>query len=137
MKSMELREAFDISGANRFYPEDVPEFQNKLETLERACIELDKKLLVTLAIALGLDDLNFFLHKTPQLKDKDIPNLDVFRTLYYPRVQDEIEPGTERCAKHTDYGTCTLLFQDQVGGLEVTVARSSINADLMQLLTFW
>jgi len=28
-------------------------------------------------------------------------------------------PGSIRCGEHADYGTITLLLQDDVGGLEV------------------
>ena len=32
-----------------------------------------------------------------------------------------------RCGEHSDYGSITLLFQDNVGGLEV---RESVHEDL-------
>ncbi len=32
---------------------------------------------------------------------------------------DALMPGLTRCADHFDYGTVTLLFQDDLGGLEV------------------
>ena len=48
-------------------------------------------------------------------------NLSVFRTLNYPPIEDEnIDSDIERCGQHTDYGTMTLLFQDDIGGLEVS-----------------
>ena len=28
-------------------------------------------------------------------------------------------PGVIRCGEHSDYGTVTFLFQDEMGGLEV------------------
>ena len=28
-------------------------------------------------------------------------------------------PGTTRCGEHSDYGSLTFLFQDDLGGLEV------------------
>jgi len=33
-------------------------------------------------------------------------------------------PNQLRCAEHSDYGACTLLFQDEVGGLEIKTKQS-------------
>ncbi|KAF0292882.1 2-oxoglutarate-dependent dioxygenase htyE [Amphibalanus amphitrite] len=45
------------------------------------------------------------------------------RVLNYPPVPEgAAEAGAVRCAAHTDYGSLTLLFQDQLGGLEVESA---------------
>jgi isopenicillin N synthase-like dioxygenase len=47
-------------------------------------------------------------------------NATTFRTLFYPSLADgAIKAGVERCGQHSDYGTFTLLFQDDIGGLEV------------------
>ena len=49
-------------------------------------------------------------------------NATTFRTLFYPSLADTaIKAGVERCGQHSDYGTFTLLFQDDIGGLEVTL----------------
>ena len=41
--------------------------------------------------------------------------------MYYPPLTDDSEIGTGvvRIRAHTDYETIILLFQDDVGGLEV------------------
>lgn len=50
----------------------------------------------------------------------DDKNRSIFRTLYYPSLEEEdVEPGIVRCGLHSDYGTITLLVQDDMGGLEV------------------
>ena len=48
-------------------------------------------------------------------------NPTTFRSLFYPKLTatDISEAGIERCGAHSDYGTVTLLFQDDMGGLEV------------------
>ncbi len=33
-----------------------------------------------------------------------------------------VKPGQVRCGEHSDYGTVTLLFQDDIGGLEVRIS---------------
>lgn len=48
-------------------------------------------------------------------------NMTTLRTLYYPALtDDDVKPGAVRCGAHSDYGTITLLFQDEMGGLEVS-----------------
>ena len=48
-------------------------------------------------------------------------NATTFRSLYYPSLDGiDIQAGVERCGQHSDYGTITLLFQDEIGGLEVS-----------------
>jgi isopenicillin N synthase-like dioxygenase len=41
------------------------------------------------------------------------------RLLHYPPLAVTPKPGQIRAGAHSDYGTLTLLFQDDVGGLEV------------------
>lgn len=41
------------------------------------------------------------------------------RLLHYPPLGAQPKPGQIRAGAHSDYGTLTLLFQDDVGGLEV------------------
>ena len=58
-------------------------------------------------------------------------NATTFRSLYYPSLADsDVQPGVVRCGAHSDYGTITLLLQDDNGGLEV----KSINNILSQYL---
>ena len=48
-------------------------------------------------------------------------NATTLRLLHYPSIKEEsiIKPGQIRCGEHTDYGSITLLFQDEMPGLEV------------------
>lgn len=119
--SKEFKETFDMHRNDRFYPEEeVPEFQKALETLEKACKDFDSKLIKLLAMSVKLD-VNVISNATKNLIDSSIPSLNTFRTLYYPMIPDDMEitDGVVRCGSHTDYGVISLLFQDDVGGLEV------------------
>jgi isopenicillin N synthase-like dioxygenase len=89
------------------------------------------------AIALGLDlDEMFF-------EDKINEQYHNFRLLSYPSVKTSLLPEGHRAGAHSggfsfrasqwernshtsfvDYGTLTLLFQDNVGGLEVENPRT-------------
>ncbi|KAK6309294.1 hypothetical protein J4Q44_G00207570, partial [Coregonus suidteri] len=47
-------------------------------------------------------------------------NGSALRSLYYPPVRsDRVKEGQLRCGEHTDYGSITLVFQSQVGDLQV------------------
>ncbi|KAL7630050.1 UNVERIFIED_CONTAM: hypothetical protein RMT77_019823 [Armadillidium vulgare] len=46
-------------------------------------------------------------------------DMSVLRLIHYPPIPFEIPENSVRCGEHTDYGTITILFQDNMGGLEV------------------
>lgn len=70
---------------------------------------------------LGLDK-DFFKKRHEYMYKAADKNRTIFRTLHYPSIGDaEVEPGLVRCGLHTDYGTITLLFQDDMGGLEASI----------------
>jgi isopenicillin N synthase-like dioxygenase len=81
---------------------------------------LNLRLMKLLAIGLGLDDDNFFVDRC----NEQHCNL---RLLHYPELQRETittmdettttDTTIVRGAIHTDYGSITLLSQDDIGGL--------------------
>ena len=47
-------------------------------------------------------------------------NGSTLRSLYYPPVdREQLKDGQLRCGEHSDYGSITLVFQGQAGGLQV------------------
>lgn len=48
------------------------------------------------------------------------------RLLHYPSIPaiELDKPGHSRISAHTDFGLCTLLFQDDIGGLEIDPFRT-------------
>ncbi|CAI6331432.1 unnamed protein product [Periconia digitata] len=122
---------------------ELPGFRDTLDEFYSQCLTLGLNVLKCLAMALDLGD-NFFENIT---KSAD-PQL---RLLHYPAIERKIveQQGHARIIPHTDFGLCTLLFQDQIGGLEVDPFHKGefkpalpvpgtvlINiADLMQRLT--
>ena len=49
------------------------------------------------------------------------------RILHYQAVTGEILEKQSRMSDHTDFGTFTMLIQDQVGGLQVNISYYLFN----------
>jgi isopenicillin N synthase-like dioxygenase len=133
--SLELREMFDVALADQAefskcpYPDnEVPGFKPAMRELIGETKNLIQILLKLIARALYLQDEDYFIPLHKNVEDSSIPNFTQLRTLFYPKVPEgfELKPGVVRCAEHTDYGTLTLLFQDSMGGLQVTSVNGKI-----------
>ncbi len=79
-----------------------------------ACTEVANRVLQAFALALQLP-CDFFATR----HDRQNHTL---RLLHYPPLQQPPKLGQVRAGEHSDYGSITLLFQDEVGGLEVQTA---------------
>lgn len=79
-----------------------------------SCTELANTVLQAYALALELPE-DFFITRHNQQNH-------TLRLLHYPSLQIPAKPGQVRAGEHSDYGSITLLFQDDVGGLEVQTA---------------
>ena len=126
-KSRDMKEAFDFrpnTDIAKRLSKQMPDLVDGVAELFEYCTELALKFLRLLAVALEIDTENYAeMHS--MMGDRKL-NGTAFRTLYYPEVKDDENDSTGNCQEqrrriheHTDYGTITLLFQDQVGGLEV------------------
>lgn len=93
--------------------DDFPGFRKTIDEFYGQCYSLGMSVLKCLAMAMDLGD-DFFDHITRQAD----PQL---RLLHYPAIEKKIveQEGHARIIPHTDFGLCTLLFQDNVGGLEI------------------
>ncbi|XP_012558816.1 uncharacterized protein LOC105845519 [Hydra vulgaris] len=85
----------------------------------KSCEQFTYLLLKLFALFLIPDDVDFFVSKH-HLSDAT-RNPTTLRLLYYPSLPDHscIASNQLRCGEHSDYGTITLLFQDNAGGLQV------------------
>ena len=59
-------------------------------------------------------------------------NVTKLRSIHYPPISKDIEEMIAlnksqivRCGEHSDYGTITFLYQDDMGGLEVRAIDNS------------
>ncbi|KAF8741851.1 Clavaminate synthase, partial [Rhizoctonia solani] len=113
-ESMEIGRDWDATWANR-WPDakDAPKFKETFLSFFQTCHELHAEVMSSIALGLGLNE-RFF----DKLIDEQYHNL---RLLSYPPISRDalLKDGQARAGAHSDYGTLTLLFQDQVGGLEV------------------
>ncbi|CAH1799524.1 unnamed protein product, partial [Owenia fusiformis] len=114
----DLKEAFNISPniAKKWPEEEIPGFKDEAMTLFNQCNKLSMRILEVMAIGLKLDRDAFTKYHTPN-------NIcgTTMRSLYYNPLPEDFIPKADqvRCGEHSDYGSITLLFQDDVGGLEV------------------
>ncbi|KAH8892175.1 oxidoreductase [Thozetella sp. PMI_491] len=99
---------------NRYPPKDaLPGFEDFTNTFFRDAHELGMEILRCIATGLGLEE-DYFVDYHQEADD-------LFRLIRYPPVQRAamLAGTTARTTPHTDYGSITILFQDNVGGLEV------------------
>lgn len=96
----------------------LPDFRTNVDAFFDQCLTLALEVLKCLAIMMNLEE-DFF----DRITTKADPQL---RLLHYPAIhRTEIEkPGHSRITAHTDFGLCTLLFQDDIGGLEIDPFRT-------------
>ncbi|KAL7932237.1 hypothetical protein V8C35DRAFT_307752 [Trichoderma chlorosporum] len=117
----DVKESFDIGRgddaapmANVWLPRDVlPGFREFFEEFYEICHGAEMELLRLVALGMGLEQEYFVEYHVN--KDNQI------RLLHYPAIEERLlrQGKAERIAAHTDFGTITMLFQDDVGGLEV------------------
>lgn len=98
-----------LIGLNQ-WPEGERVWRSVLEKYYGDVFELGQRILTAFAIALDLPP-EFFrgLYRHPLVRA---------RLLHYP-PQDAMDADQFGAAEHTDYGTITILWQDDVGGLQV------------------
>ena len=94
------------------WPSDLPEAKPAFEQYYRAMSFLAEQVLQFCALALDLDEHYF----DPLIN----AHISALRFLNYPELQTVPLPGQLRAGAHTDYGTITILRQEQkLGGLQV------------------
>ena len=125
----EVREAYNVI-RNSTSSNDAPglELQPTLVQLALDTKKLADRILIGLAYALDIPDKNFFVDKHNGMSHTMY--ISKLRSLFYPPITQEIEQSLQgkkivRCAEHSDYGTLTFLYQDDMEGLEVRAVDNS------------
>lgn len=126
----DLKESFEIGregegeGRHNMWPKagevpadakfDAERWRNNMLEFHDVCKELHVQIMRALAVGLGIEEGWF-----DEYTDRGDNTL---RLLHYPPQSREVfkrKKGQVRAGAHSDYGSCTLLFQDDRGGLEV------------------
>lgn len=100
----------------------MPDFKLAIDDIRSELENTAKKILRCIEIYLKLDD-DILTSKHKNLQDYSIKTRT---SLYYFNLKpdDNLPANAIRCGEHSDLGTITLLVQDMIGGLEVSVNGS-------------
>lgn len=93
------------------WPAGHDDFKTTISEFFEVCGEAAERIFRAFAIALQMPET--------YIADKHESRGYTLRLLHYPPMEVLPKPGQIRAGAHSDYGTLTLLFQDDVGGLEV------------------
>ncbi|KAJ8133423.1 hypothetical protein O1611_g200 [Lasiodiplodia mahajangana] len=116
-ESYEIGSEFDPVQQNIWLPEDVlPNFRNYMTALYEKLCKVSEMILHAIGVGLGLEG-PAYQSLMELISDRHCQ----LRLLHYPaiskeKLQDEL---LARLPAHQDWGTFTILFQDQQGGLEL------------------
>ncbi|EED18558.1 oxidoreductase, 2OG-Fe(II) oxygenase family [Talaromyces stipitatus ATCC 10500] len=96
------------------FDEEGKEFTRVMREFHDTCKKLHMQVMRAIALGMGYEETFF-----DEYTDAGDNNL---RLLHYPPVLKSVfenNPDAVRAGPHSDYGSITLLFQDDIGGLEV------------------
>ena len=97
-------------GRNR-WPDEMPELQEGVYPFFEEGLQCGRNMMRAFALGMDLPEDSFL-----KTTDEPIARCSI---IYYPPQPPDLGETQFGVAPHTDYGCITLLWQDQVGGLEV------------------
>ncbi|TPX35299.1 hypothetical protein SmJEL517_g02338 [Synchytrium microbalum] len=121
------KEGFNIPKFNGLYGKITdlpPEFQQQGELVQRfarSCSNLNIAILRAFSMCLQIPEKDGGREYLPNRHRYSEKSGDILRLLHYPPTNVD---GENRAGGHSDYGTITLLFQQDVGGLEALLRAS-------------
>nr|XP_002121954.1 UPF0676 protein C1494.01-like isoform X1 [Ciona intestinalis] len=136
--------ALDPSTEPKWPHELSPNFASLTKSFMEDCKRLSLRILEVIAVGLQLKDRHALEKAHDCMGRKN--NMGGVRYLYYPPIKGELELNQERLGEHSDYGSITLLFVDDNGGLQietegtykdVPVIEDTILINIGDALEFW
>ena len=113
----DLKESYSYAPSYEQVWPSTEHFELLAKRMFETCTELVYRFLDVLSYGLKLPP-EFMRNAHSLIGQKGNPT--ALRTLYYPPLsQENAKAGQVRLGEHTDYGTVTFLFQDDIGGLDV------------------
>ena len=114
VSSDELSDDWQALAVNQ-WPKEQDDFKASVSEFFEVCAEAAERIFRAFAIALQMPET--------YIADRHQSRGYTLRLLHYPPMKMVPKPGQIRAGAHSDYGTLTLLFQDDVGGLEVQLGN--------------
>ncbi|KAJ3085915.1 hypothetical protein HK102_013690 [Quaeritorhiza haematococci] len=129
-KANDCKEAFNFGKftSGGMTKDQVPEtfrsdeHWSRLQSFGKTCHTLCLNILRAFATCLSISPADGGTEYFAQRHDYDVPSGDILRLLKYPGEAEPVEERPEdgiRAGGHSDYGSLTLLFQKDIGGLQV------------------
>lgn len=118
-ESYEIGSSENASQPNKWLPEStLPDFKTFTTEFYWACNSIAQEILRCISLGLGLEDADYLLRYHSGHNNQ-------LRLLHYPAIAaSDLEAGkVARMPAHSDWGSITMLFQDDCGGLEVEDPR--------------
>ena len=110
----DVRASIFGQGPNVYPVELSSDFQTTMETYFEGADQLSRDLLRALALTLGQDEAYFDNEGYCQQ-----PLVELMRLLHYPPQPVDAPENERGIGAHTDFGSVTILLQDDNGGLQV------------------
>ncbi|XP_078488194.1 uncharacterized protein LOC100177618 isoform X2 [Ciona intestinalis] len=120
----DYKEAFNVPGCaldpsvGAKWPHELsPNFAPLTKSFMEECKSLSLILLEVIAVGLQLKDRHVLENAHQHLNLKHSFG-GALKYLYYPPIKDDVKPEQKRLGEHSDWGSITLLFVDNTGGLQ-------------------
>ena len=97
------------------WPKEMPELQKGVYPFFEAGLQCGRNMMRAFALGMELPEDSFLKSTNEPIARSSI--------IYYPPQSQNLGENQFGVAPHTDYGCLTLLWQDQVGGLEVQTSE--------------